>query len=577
MAETDVLAAAAPMSASHLPKGSVPKFTIVETGVVWRRADVAVQLLLCSAMAAWSVICATRWLPGMDECWHIWFGEIDSWRLFLREISYDTHPPTLSLLVRALSAPGDPTLWARLPALVPAVATLPCFYVLCRQLAVRAPIAHLGTAIYGFSHTFVSMAVCVRAYALAHLFITIGLAALAALAHHARRPGPTATTSWGRLWWLAAAATAAAAGTLYVAVVSLLLAWAFVLGAHARARPLGAIWRDTCWPLAALAAALLAVLVFYCATCHVAVRTFIPEFVRTADDKASTFMLAGFNQNVTSFTPFCPPAGSPWPPAIAAVLFAVLLVCARRGRCSARVMILSLFPLLAILLATAGVFQVYPWGGNSRHQSVLFAPLLLSALFLIDGVYRRLTRWPRRVVVFLVAGASAAVSARSYAGPHLDDFRTTPIAVEGYAALAKAVRDGDTIHTFRFSQIKLYMRAREEAGWRWLGTTKHTTQHYDRFAARVGGKEITVLLDHTGYCLPAADDNQWPAGVVDLLRATTPAGAWLFWHTPFETQTPLNGAVPPLGARCALALRGAGAQVAEVIELPKGALLRVLP
>ncbi len=536
---------------------------------MWRRADLCVQAALCLGFAAWCLVCACRWLPGMDECWHVWFGEIESWRLFRREISYDTHPPALSLLLQAISAPGDSFLWARSTAMIPAVATVPLFYVLCRQVGLCAPLAHVGTAVFAFSHSFVSIAVCTRSYALANLFVIAALSAMVALAQHPRQASRGAV-------WQAVLGTLAAAGCLYASLLPTLLALAFVVRGWHAARRQKQIERCPVVraPLVVLALGLVALLAFYCLTCHVPVHTFIGQFVRSQGTDVWAYLLAGFNQNVANFTPFQPALASWLSLVVTSAAWLALLAIERRRAAPERVMILLLLPVLAILMGLLGSVQQYPWGGNSRHQFVLFVPLVLSTLFALDFAYRRAPTGAWRVgIVTVFAGAAVAGTLRSYAGPHLDDFRRTPIWAADYAALTQVVKTGDVVHVHRYAQIGLYARARDEGGWRWLGTLKGDGVHVDRFAARIGDQAVTVLLDHSSYCLPHQEDLAWGQRTTAALAATETRSAWIFGQTPFA-EPAASPSAPGLGARAARSL-AAGLHVAAVIEFASGALLRV--
>jgi hypothetical protein len=527
---------------------------------VTRRTAISALILLVVASTAWMVACSARWQPGFDEWWHVWFGEVQPWACFWREILGDTHPPVTYLALRGLSAPGDPPLWARLASVVPAAATLPCFYAAARAAAVAPAAALVGTAALAFSHAFVAMGVCVRAYAAGTFFAT---AAAAALAHAVVRPTRAAA-------WLAAGAAVLTGWTAYSSVLAAAATGAAAVLAALGGSPLLRRWRDLVGPALVLVAGYALLFAYFGATRHASITNHLSEFVRRPGAGALEFVLRGANLNLESFSPLRVPRDGVLAPALVVAAWAVLSFLAWRRRQPARLMLVLSFGIVVVLMAVAGTVRSHPWGGKLRHQYALFVPAMLFLTIAVDAVRLRLRPSLARAALLLAfAGAAAWGSSRSYAGPHADEFLDSPLWATEYAELARRVRDGDVVHVNRFAQIGLYANARAEGGWRWRGSVAGDGgAEGDLYDARIGGKQVTVLLQHGDFSLPA-DPVPWAARAAALAAAASAPELLVF---ALAGPGVFHAGHPQLTAR---ALADAGFTVVEQVPLAIGLLARV--
>jgi hypothetical protein len=470
---------------------------------------------------------------GFDEQWHVFFAEVEPLRHSLLEILHDTHPPLAYLLLRPLTTPGDPVVWARLGSILPSLLSLPLVFAIWRRCAPRpadeaarpaAPwLAGAGVLALAVGHVFVSLGVCIRSYAMSTCFLLIALHGAIALLqdperHRRRHLAGVALGTIGGTW------------TLYTTAFPLLGMFA-VLGLRLLRDP---DWRravlrvDAAVALAAVALATAALLYWHHHSNHSRVDGYLNVFVRQRNESWSEFFWRGLDRNLGLL------AGLPggWPMRTL-VLVIVAAVCwqARRASAAGTRILVAAFAATVACIVGLGLVGQHPWGGHTRHQYLLYPLGLLVGVAGLQHLLRDARRAaPAAAAALLVV--AGATSWRSWHGPAADEFEAAPVFEEQATALARAMRDASTggaIYLDRYDEIGFYANARFEGGWRmtrkWNLAPDSPTIF--EFAARFAGRDLRAFADNTCWLSGLEPSAAFARRVDALMRTSGLDRLWL--------------------------------------------------
>jgi len=363
---------------------------------------------------------------GYDELWHTAIASISPPSLSLLLISADVHPPLHYLLLRLLThALGAEPIIPRLASIIPTLLTLPLWFLLQRKLRIGTAAALTTTVILAISFSFHDIGIQVRSYSLATLLLLGALwfwTDLLPTPPGSHRKPPS---RWSAV--LSLALFTAAFWTIYVAVfvtasvmASTLLATAFD---PRQRRALLDNWRwHSAWPewLAFVFFHLLAIAWMWWGRHQHGtggLTNHINGFLRAPEQPIPTYLLDGLRQQLALFTPLFDIA-TRWQniglELVTAVVAWLGISSSRRGNSAAAMLAYSAL-LFTALLATGGIFRVYPFGGEMRHQYLLFPLLLLVLALLINALWRRLGNRPARaLLIIIVLGIAINTTMRSH-------------------------------------------------------------------------------------------------------------------------------------------------------------------
>lgn len=353
---------------------------------------------------------------GYDEGWHFFVAVVSPLWQSMLAMSADTHPPLYYPPLRALAHLGstDP-FWPRLLSVIPTILCVPLWYALQRKLKVATVVALTTTAVLASAYSFLHMGVLIRAYAITGFII---LAALwfwvDMLPGSSGRPRRRSALMSLLVFSLAMGFlyAGAFATTAYFGAAVLLM----LLSADARKQIFGNWWRYSSWPewVGFFGFHMLIVLWFYLGWgMHVNddIPLYLADFSLKPDQDVLAFLTHALRLETALFTPL---AGlDDWlldlgATAIAVTIIVLTIINLRAGN-YARAAIALAPALLVAVLAFLAIKGKYPFGGNLRHQYVLFPVLLLLLPLALDEVWRR-TRlnWLRIGLLLVVLGIALA-------------------------------------------------------------------------------------------------------------------------------------------------------------------------
>lgn len=313
-----------------------------------------------------------------DEHWHIFAAAAQPVRQFIAELRELAHPPLSYVALRLFLLFGDTGsyLSARLVSLVPGLLSLPVVYVCARRLQLGRLLSLLGVLLMALSPAHVLVSVVTRGYSLATLFILCAYAAFLERLRHPDRLGALyATFAFAMLaMWTEYSAWFAVAAMAMVPLI-------------AGQRRLFAERRALRW----FVASALLMLGYLTASVGIGSYGHIAPFLPDGGP-LWRFALLAVARDLELFSLL---HISLWAAAGVLIFSTVLLLPEVRAglrkdgdlaRASAPIILVQLLGLLFVL----ALIRIYPFGGEVRHQFVLFPFCLFSLLLLLDRVQRAL-------------------------------------------------------------------------------------------------------------------------------------------------------------------------------------------
>lgn len=337
-----------------------------------------------------------------DSWWHVFIAREAPWAPFWRDVYINAHPPVFYLLLRAAAELGSERVVYRSLSIVAAVVAT---YVIGRiaTRVLRTSVLSLPCALaFGLAMTTVIMTSAVRSYMLAVALLLIAFRAYLDLVDP--RHGPIATmtrvvfavaligaiaTHYSAIFFACAAATVPC---LYSAVDGRYRMW--------WRKRLRTGWTAEIATLTPIAAAVVAAYFAHMFQFRVPMRHVLPFFPDRAEavsgllGGSEPFLARSILAEVDLFSPV-PIAGLP--PTAWAVVLSLLAIVAiglvltlhRRSDWVVASTPIATLAILAAALMGASLLGRYPFGGELRHQFILFPFIVLSIFALVDEVVAR--------------------------------------------------------------------------------------------------------------------------------------------------------------------------------------------
>jgi hypothetical protein len=492
----------------------------------------ASAVLLCATTGlalVLQVASALRWNPGHDEIWHLLYAKVLPFRAFIAEIKHEAHPPLTHLLRRSFVPREDAfLLWPRLLSVLPGTLLVPVLFATARRLGLATPSCLAGTFFVALSHAHTTVSVTVRSYAFAMLFVMC--AHLVFLSVWRR---PSNATRWSLAVLLGCSAVAML--SLYASALPLAaMCCAILMLRPDPLRAAGELWKRAGKPeVAVFAAALAGLVAYYLWTWKVDFLGHVEYWFRRPGESLLGFAARGVASTLGAFASVEIPPGSG--SAVAAVSFAGLLLSAvvlellPGGRDPARAGVVLVTVLLWVGVFFLSVLDVYPFGGEVRHQYVLFPFTVLSSLLVLDRVCRRLRSRAIRGSLLAVAMLAAALSSISgFSGRPLDDFPARPLHREEFSRVRSRMGPEDALFVTRYGIISVFANTMD---WRWT-RAERLEDRYDVFHVRKGNELLVVLRDRSLWVFPLPPEGSVPADVARVMERKGLEAVWIWSASP---------------------------------------------
>ena len=560
-----------------------------------RFAAVLATIVILLATCAYVAMVQFRYGPaplyGYDEAWHVFLATIGpSWKTFLAA-SGDSHPPVYYLLMRPFFKLGQDPLYGRLPTMLATIISVPMFFAVLRKVRVRTPVALAVVIVLAVSFPFLTLGVTARQYSVSILILLMAIWFWANLLPGSRgRPSRWSAFAGLMLFSLAFS-------TLYAAVLvtaalfgsALLL---MIINRNART-DIGGLWRrHSAWPEWLLFSLLhLMVIGWYVIgwAKHIDfnVPSHVAAFTLSPGQSLLAFLHHGLRLEMELFTPLTGQDGLLLDLGLLAILIATIwltFINLRNGRSVRAAMALSPL-LLTTALALFGVLDKYPFGGNLRHQYVLYPLLLILLALSLDTVWRWLgTLWlklPMLLVVIAIAVVSSAQTLERVG--QLGEAPASDPWAPAYQTLFEHATDEPLLipsfaiyltYAHRYQQGMYYRDAyRNETDTNryytayqgWLAIAMLWAPYEEFGAIADDGKELIIIKDHYRWLYPAVPDTLFftqTRGVLDAIGKTR--------IRVFAPQTDANVKADPDGLRAAASANGF--TVTEYLPLAQGAI-----
>ena len=378
-------------------------------------AGIAV-LLITAVVAALQLYWASVPLYGYDEAWHTYEARISPiWKTFL-VMSADQHPFLYYLLLRPFAALGTDPIYPRLLSVIPTILTIPLWYLLLRRFRFTVLVALTATVVLAAAYSFQSAGITIRAYSLTVLLLLGALwywAELLPLGHGqpcrpSRRSSIFSLALFSAAFWClyaAAFATAAVFGATLLVMA---------LSSDAQRAISDNFKRYSRWPewLLFFALHLAGVFWYWIGWArHVSGSTpsHVAEYARADGQPLLEFLHQGLRNQLELLTPLFgldPLLVDTGAIALLALVLALTWRYLRAG--NPLLAVVALIPLLlTAILALLGAIDIYPFGGQLRHQYVSMPFLLMLLPLTLHSIWGRL---PNLAVQSLIATVVVAVA-----------------------------------------------------------------------------------------------------------------------------------------------------------------------
>jgi hypothetical protein len=514
------------------------------------RLDWAVLAGCCALLLALALVYGSFLHFGFDDHAHVFIAGVQPWATFVRELSWDAHPPLSYLLLRWLVPLHGAELWPRLLSIVPALASIVAAFFCARALGMARPVARLVALIFAVSSTHVNLAISVRAYSLATCFTLVAFLFLLRILRDDARGSAHER-------WAFVTAAVLASWTEYsalLAIVAMLAAAALQLlrDPSLRTRVTQTGSRLSSWGvLLVLAAGVAGVVAWMRSTHGVGQVGHVIDAFPSAGESWPAFALRGATRTLDSFAPLGISAKhAPWLVGTA-TLGVVLWLAADRRRAPLGTLIVVLWTTI-FALALAGT---YPYGGRMRHQFVLFPFFTLAAAAVVDAALRAVRH--RRVataIVIALAAWTVATGLRSLTRAPIEEFTTVPLLwANEIAPAARGAAPDEILYAGRIDTIAIYSHLRAR---RWTAVDRGPED--DVFLAEGPGTPPIRVVRRDAWWLPSPLDDAAAAELATTMGRLGVGRAWVIalvlTPRPVSTERRDDSPVRALLARHGLAL-----------------------
>ncbi len=528
------------------------------------RIDRAVLGGCCALLLALALVYGSFLHFGFDDNAHVFIAAVEPWAAFLRELSWDAHPPLSYLLLRWLVPLHGAELWPRLLSIVPALASIVAAFFCARALGMARPVARLVALIFAVSSTHVNLAISVRAYSLATCFTLVAFLFLLRILRDD-------ALGSARERWAFATAAVLASWTEYsalLAIVAMLAAAALQMlrDSGLRTRVTLAASRRSSWGVfLVLAAGVAGVVVWMRSTHGVGQVGHVIDAFPSAGESWPAFALRGATRTLDLFAPLGVSAKHAPGLVGTAALAVVLWLVTNRSRALLGTIVVVLWTTI-FALALAGT---YPYGGRMRHQFVLFPFFTLAAAAVVDAALRTLrSRRATTLIPLALAAWTAATGLRSLTRPPIEEFTTVPrLWPTEIAPAARGAAPDEILYAARIDTIAIYSHLRDR---RWTAVDRGPDD--DVFLAEGRGKLPIRVVRRDAWWLPSPLDDAAATELAAAMRRLDVGRAWVIalvlTPRPVSAERRDDAPVRALLARHGLAL-------AERFILDFGETLRV--
>jgi hypothetical protein len=434
-----------------------------------RNAERALQLSVSVAAAAPLVYFSVDQFIGYDGYWHVFIARQDTWVNFWFEVLHNAHPPLFYFLLGQTLVFGKTALTYRALGILAAIGSSFLIGRIVRRSGASAPIAMLVSVAFLVSSSSLLVGLEVRSYMLATFFSLIAFRGLLDLmADGFAGPDRTARLSFG-LGILLALLTHYSAAFVLAACVAAPVCL-FVVSSDYRRRLTDGLQQQAVANLATLALPVIGVLLVAAHSISYSGRlNHVPEFLyNPARQSAAAFLLEQSSNLAAMFVPFATGQPAQNLTLLALAAFSVLVPwrCARGATNPPLWAPAIATATIGSLLALAGLLGRYPYGGELRHQYVVF-PFLVLAVGVAVGamvvcLHQRLHRVGMTVLFGLLVAASAAQALLSL--PHVQG-RLVQLEMDRFR---KLVPDPQAVYVDGFNLIAFFMHY-DEWDWRFSG------------------------------------------------------------------------------------------------------------
>ena len=427
-------------------------------------------LLIAITLAALvpALVLGTSEFISYDGYWHLFIAKQDQWKLFLSEYRKDAHPILYHVVLRVTSTVfGDSRLACRLASVIPGVASVYLLGRIARRLCISKAVALLTMAAYGFSITMIGINIDVRSYPLALLFVIAAFYYLVDfLAGRYDASANHSLVLFGILTSLAIASEYYAVFFLVGCLGVLTLLWVM----HSAFREGFRQWATRSWYAPVIAFGLPFAVITYFYQTHIKYHhsiaySHIHEFYWSSASSCIDFILRNLRADLNYLVPVEIPSVT--------ILLGVLIVFVpllvyfglfrEQSHRSPAVGVpgLILILLLAELIVGA-LLRWYPFGGNDRHQSILFPFLALTAFILLDQLIACVSAsWLKSGIL----GATAVLIAANFSYQwHKMPRRSVELLTREYKIFQANVAPAQALYVDQFTLIAYYIQTHD---WKW--------------------------------------------------------------------------------------------------------------
>ncbi len=482
-----------------------------------QRAPTAWLLVACAVALGMRLFSGSHLDIDHNGAWHVFIAKNLS-----REWATLAHPPLFLVLLKACDALGHSLLVYRAVPILAGVVSVFLVGRVLSKLGTLPVVAFLGALTVACAQTATVISLAVESYTLAVVFILASFLCALDLVGAGEGDGHGAPPLKSRVGF-ALFASLALLSHFFTALYLAALAGAVLLAAllvpdrrRALVRALPHRWKADLVMLAVPA-------LVWAALYGLLVRRWkgIP-LIGTFDavgGSLGAYLAAGMKNTVNMFAPVtlgrAAVAGAVLAGFVAVVIGAPATERSSSSSRMRRLLPALLFSVLLALVAILGAASRYPFGGEMRHQFLLFLFALLAGFVAFDRLIRSRSPNARRALVVLAVAAIAAdvaLNARGYVTPPVDILQAKRGIYRKHLAGAR------TVHLDRFSVVGLMM---EYYGrdWRYLGSDPADAL-VRRYAVSLGSERLEVVVHRRWWKLDFLD----PALYADLAQTWDPAG-----------------------------------------------------
>jgi hypothetical protein len=388
--------------------------------------------------------------------------------MFLSENQRDEHPMLYRLLLRMVAHLGSSRLMYRSPSIIPGLVSIYLIGLVAAKLCSRKSVALLTAIAYGFSATIIDITCDVRGYSLALLFIVAAFYYLIRFLD-----GRSLLRRKRSLIWFGVT-TSLAIGTEFCSVLFLSSCVAFFLAMSVRHSKFR---RDAIrWTLVrghplvfafGLPTAVALGLYFQQAQYRLFPHIYLAEFYWTKSEPVSRFVLRNLRGEFNFMAPVEISSALLLVTFVAAAVLATLYFsCVRENQTKtllattpALILVFMLGQLILLSLA-----RRYPFGGELRHQSIIFPFVTLAVFVAFDGLIAFLPYKAWRTCTVGIAALLIAVTIYHQWTPRVFE---EEIYSPEFRAFQSSFSSTPAIYVDQFSLLNYYAHTSDRK-WRFL-------------------------------------------------------------------------------------------------------------